>query len=389
MISLENTETAFKSKSNADLNRAVLLFRFIGNKSLVKIGTPLARLGLKIGGPFRSLIRSTIFRHFCGGENIRDCENTIVRLNNFKVKTILDYSVEGKELEEDFERTCEEILDTQDRAALDSKIPFNVFKLTGIARFGLLEKLSAGQELTEAEKIEFERIQQRLDRLCKKAAEVDRRLMMDAEESWIQPIMDDLALDMMRKMNREKPLIYATFQMYRHDRLELLMKWHQIAVNEGFHLGVKLVRGAYMEKERERAAQMGYPNPIQPNKEATDRDYNLALDFITDNIHRIGLVAGTHNEQSSIYLTSLQAKKNIPANDPNIYYSQLLGMGDHISFNLAEAGYNVAKYVPYGPVDDVLPYLIRRADENTSVAGQSSRELVLLTREKRRRSRRL
>lgn len=385
MVSFDNTEIAFESKSNTELMKAFWLFKFIGNKSMVRLSKPFAGIAVRIPFPFKYMIKETIFSHFCGGENIRDCETTIAHLSKYNVHTILDYSVEGKETEEDFERTTEEIIDTQERAAIDDAIPFNVFKLTGIARFALLENVSIGEKLTENEKHEFERVKERVERICKKANEVDRSVMMDAEESWIQPVMDELMLEMMKKYNTEKAIVYNTFQMYRHDRLNALKEMHGVAVKENFYLGVKLVRGAYMEKERKRAIEMNYASPIQKDKEASDRDYDAALLFIAKNIERIAVCVGSHNEESSMYMTKLMVENNIAKSSSNVYFSQLLGMSDHISFNLSRAGYNVAKYVPYGPVKDVLPYLIRRADENTSVAGQTSRELMLLNKEKKRR----
>jgi proline dehydrogenase len=385
MVSFDNTEIAFESKSNTELTKAYLLFKFIGNKSLVSLSKPFAGIAVRIPFPFKYMIKETIFSHFCGGENIRDCEATIAHLRKYHVHTILDYSVEGKETEADFDKTTDEIIDTQERAAIDDAIPFNVFKLTGIARFALLEKVSAGEKLTEIEQNELELVRERVERICKKAMEVDRSVMMDAEESWIQPIMDDLMLEMMLKYNKEKAIVYNTFQMYRHDRLSKLKEMHEKAVKHNFYLGVKLVRGAYMEKERKRASEMNYESPIQKDKTDTDKDYNDALEFIANNIARVAVCVGSHNEKSSMYMTELMEEFSIPKSSSNVYFSQLLGMSDHISFNLSKAGYNVAKYVPYGPVKDVLPYLIRRADENTSVAGQTSRELMLLNKEKKRR----
>lgn len=385
MLSFDNTEIAFKTRSDNELLKAWWLFSFIGKNSLVKLSKPLAGIAVKIGFPFTYLIKATIYEHFCGGESIRECEPTISKLHKLHVGTILDYSVEGKETEDDFERTAQEIIDTQERAAIDDRIPFSVFKLTGMARFALLEKLSSGAELNEAEKHEYERVHQRVERICKKAAEIDRCVMMDAEESWIQPIIDEIMLEMMRRFNKEKALIYTTFQMYRHDRLAELRKLHAIAIENDFVIGIKLVRGAYMEKERARALEMAYESPIQPNKEACDSDYNAALEFCIQHLDRISICAGTHNEASSMKLVELMHRNNVSKTDERVYFSQLLGMSDHISYNLSEAGYNVAKYVPYGPVKDVLPYLIRRAEENTSVAGQTSRELSLINSERQRR----
>ena len=388
MVSFDNTEIAFKSKSSAELRKAWWLFRLIGNNSLVKISRPFAGVAAALS-PTRYLIKQTIYAHFCGGETINECEGTINHLDQYNVGTILDYSVEGKQSEAVFDATADEIMATQERALKDDKVPFCVFKLTGLGRFALLEKASTEEMLTTDENQELERIKVRVERLCRKAFDSGRRLMLDAEESWIQPIMDKIILDMMRKYNTEKAVLYNTCQMYRHDRLAELKKWFGIAEQEGFYLGVKLVRGAYMEKERKRALEMNYPSPIQPDKASTDRNYNLAIDFIAAHYPKIAVCAGTHNEESSSKLAALMNQKNIASNSPQIYFSQLLGMSDHISFNLANEGYNVAKYVPYGPVSEVLPYLIRRAEENTSVAGQTSRELNLLTLEKERRKKRV
>lgn len=384
MISFDNTETAFKHKSNSELRKAWWLFKFIGNNKLVAFTKPFAGLAARIG-PTRWLIQETIYAHFCGGTSIRTCEKTIAHLAEYNVGTILDYSVEGKESEADFDHTCDEIEATQNRALLDDNVPFCVFKLTGLARFALLEKVSSGAALSEAEQHEFDHVRHRVERLCKKANEDGTRIMMDAEESWIQPVMDELMLEMMQKYNRERAVVYNTFQMYRHDRLEKLKALIETAKTQHFYAGVKLVRGAYMEKERKRAAELQYIDPIQPNKEATDSDYNKAIEFIAKNISHCAVCAGTHNEESSENLVKSMAESGIKPNDERIFFSQLLGMSDHISFNLAAAGFNVVKYVPYGPVKEVLPYLIRRAEENTSVAGQTSRELDLLTREKKRR----
>jgi len=384
MISFDNTETAFKHKSNSELRKALWLFKFIGNNRLVALSKPFAGLAARIGLT-RWLIQETIYAHFCGGTNIRTCEKTIAHLAAYHVGTILDYSVEGKESEADFDHTCDEIEATQNRALLDDNVPFCVFKLTGLARFALLEKVSNGATLSEAEQHEYTHVRHRVERLCKKAFDDGTRIMMDAEESWIQPVMDELMLEMMLKYNRERAVVYNTFQMYRHDRLEKLKALIETAKSQHFCAGIKLVRGAYMEKERKRAAELQYADPIQPNKQATDADYNEAIQVITHNIAHCAVCAGTHNETSSDFLVKQMQDKGIKANDQRIYFSQLLGMSDHISFNLAAAGFNVVKYVPYGPIKEVLPYLIRRAEENTSVAGQTSRELDLLTREKKRR----
>jgi proline dehydrogenase len=384
MISFDDTETAFKHKSNSELRKAWWLFTFIGNNRLVACSKPFAEIAARLA-PTRWIIQETIYAHFCGGTSIRNCEKTIANLAASHVGTILDYSVEGKESEADFDRTCDEIQATQNRALLDEHVPFCVFKLTGLARFTLLEKVSNGIELTESERHEFNNVRKRVERLCKKAFDDGTRIMMDAEESWIQQVMDDLMLEMMLKYNRERAVVYNTFQMYRHDRLAKLTELIDKAKSEKFTAGIKLVRGAYMEKERKRAAEQNYTDPIQANKVSTDNDYNAALRLMIENIQYCAFCAGTHNEESSALLVSLMIENKIQPGDERIYFSQLLGMSDHISFNLAASGYNIVKYVPYGPVKEVLPYLIRRAEENTSVAGQTGRELDLLTREKKRR----
>jgi proline dehydrogenase len=384
-LSFENTEVAFRHTSNADLKRAWWLFKLININFLVRMGPPITNFALKIGLPIKSIIRATIFKQFCGGETIAECDATIRNLNQGGVGTILDYSVEGEDEEAVFDETCQEIIRTINRANGDKAIPLTVFKVTGVGRFALLEKLDAKQTLTEAEQHEWQKVEKRVATICKKAHDLGIPVMIDAEESWIQKTIDELALAMMGLFNLEKPIVYNTYQMYRNDKLESLQEDHNTAVGLGFVLGAKLVRGAYMEKERRRAAEMGYTSPIQPNKQATDDDYNKALKYCVENIDWIAIVAGTHNEDSCRQLADLLDEYNIDHNNPHIYFSQLLGMSDNLSFNLADAEYNVAKYVPYGPVKAVLPYLFRRAQENTAIAGQMSRELSLISKEKKRR----
>jgi len=386
MKTFENTEIAFRSKNDADLNRAFWLFKIIGNPIIVKFGKWMTNFALSVKLPIDPIIKRTIFKQFCGGTTIQDCEQTIQQLSSFNIGTILDYSVEGKIKEEDFERTTDEIIATIERASKDTTIPYAVFKVTGIATFSLLEKANfIENELTENEKKSFASIVSRVDRICKSGFDCGIPVFIDAEESWIQDTIDRLAQTMMAKYNKGKAIVFNTIQMYRHDRLDFLVKViHDSQVN-GYHYGIKLVRGAYMEKERARATLMKYTSPIQPNKAATDKDYNKALSLILENFSNLSLCAGTHNEYSSELLTDLLKKFNLQKDDKRIYFAQLLGMSDHISFNLSSEGFNVAKYVPYGPIKEVLPYLLRRADENTSVAGQTSRELSLLAKEKARR----
>jgi proline dehydrogenase len=384
MISFENTENAFKSKSNAELRRSYWLFRLIGNPTLVKLGGGLGPVGLKLG--FKGLIKNTIFKQFVGGENINDCTATIEHLGRYNIGTILDYSVEGKESEKDFDNCLEETLATINKAQGDKNIPFCVFKVTGLARFELLEKVSAKTSLSQNENKEWERVRERVKRICAAAAAARQPIFIDAEESWIQDAIDGLANENMSQFNKTDTIVYNTYQLYRHDRLAYLQNSIDHAKKNGYRIGAKLVRGAYMEKERARALAMKYPSPIQPTKEATDRDYDHALRLCIDNIEHVSVCAGTHNEASSILLVKLMAEKKLKSDDKRVYFSQLLGMSDHISFNLSLGGYEVAKYVPYGPVEEVLPYLIRRAQENTSVKGQTGRELGLIIREKKRRA---
>ena len=384
-LSFENTEVAFRHSSNTDLKRAYWLFRIININFLVKIGPPITNFAMDIGLPIKSLIKATIFKHFCGGETIEECDNTIKKLSQGGVGTILDYSVEGEDDEQVFDHTRDEIILTIKRATGDKAVPITVFKVTGVGRFGLLEKLDTGAELSTAEEAEWKKMQARVLAICTKAYETGVPVMIDAEETWIQKTIDLLALNMMRKFNKDKAIVYNTYQLYRHDKLQSLKDDHNVAAAEGFILGAKLVRGAYMEKERKRAAEMGYECLIQPDKPSADRDYDAAVRFCVENVEKVAFVAGTHNENSCRLLADLLNEKNISHNHPHVYFSQLLGMSDNLSFNLADAGYNVAKYVPYGPVKAVLPYLFRRAQENTAIAGQMSRELGLIMKEKKRR----
>ncbi len=384
-VNFNNTEIAFKQKSDGDLKQAYWLFKIIGNNFLTNVGPPVANFMLQIGLPIQGIIKATIFKQFCGGETISGCEPTIQQLSIGNVGTILDYSVEGEDEESVFDFTCEEIIRTINRAEGDAKIPITVFKITGIGRFALLEKRDAKVPLSTSETEEFRRVKARCLKICQTSFDKNVPVMIDAEDSWIQDTIDELALEMMMKFNNERLLVYNTYQLYRHDKLADIKAGYLIAKEVGFILGVKMVRGAYMEKERDRAEEMNYLSPIQPDKASTDRDYDESLRFCIAHLDQIGLVCGTHNEESSKLLTELMAQNNLPNNHPHIYFAQLLGMSDNLSFNLANAGYNVAKYVPYGPIKAVMPYLFRRAQENTSVAGQTSRELTLIQSEKKRR----
>jgi proline dehydrogenase len=380
-----NSEIAFSGKSNADLTRAYWLFKAISSNLLVKIGPPITTFAMAIGLPVAPIIRATIFRHFCGGESIDACNNTIQELAKFKIGTILDYSAEGAETESSFDATTQETIATIERAKGDDKISFAVFKVTGIASITLLEKMDAGGSLSPAEQAAFKRVSDRMYEICKAAHGANVRIFIDAEESWIQKTIDALAFQMMAHFNKADAIVYNTYQFYRHDRLAAMQSAHEKLKAAGLYFGIKLVRGAYMEKERARAAAKNYEDPIQINKNASDAAYDSALDYCVANLADISICAGTHNENSSMHLVNLMAQHGIAANDRRVYFSQLLGMSDNLSYNLSEAGYNVAKYVPYGPVKKVLPYLFRRAEENTAIAGQMGRELSLIVAEQSRR----
>lgn len=385
MLSFDNTEVAFESKSNAELKRAHFLFNSIGKRWLVRLGKKFTSFAFGVGLPIKPIIKATIFKQFVGGESIADCENTIAALYKYGIGTILDYSVEGKESEASFDAAEQELLRAIAKAGEDKRVAFSVFKVSGLGRHHILEKKSQNKEFSDAEKQEWERIYKRVLSICEASSKNQRPIFVDAEESWIQPAIDELALDMMRKFNTHQCIVYNTAQLYRHDRLVFVKGIFELSQKENFISGFKLVRGAYMEKERERAANLGYEDPIQPNKEASDRDFDEALLFCVEHIDKMAICLGTHNENSSSKLAEEMRKRNIPPNHSHVYFAQLLGMSDHISYNLSKEGFNVAKYVPYGPVKEVLPYLIRRAEENTSVKGQTGRELSLIKRELSRR----
>ena len=385
IISFDDTEIAFQAKTNSELKKSYWLFKLVGNNVLVRWSPLLLRLALFLRLPILGIVKKTIFSQFCGGEFIKDCENNIRHLAKYRVKTILDYSVEGQDNEYEFDKVAREIIKTIERAKNDDNIPFAVFKISGLGRFNLLKKVSAKLSLNESEISEYKQVKERVRLICQKAHEYNVKIFIDAEESWIQDAIDGMATSMMRQFNGKKTIVYNTLQMYRWDRLAFLKQSYADAENGNYKLGLKIVRGAYMEKERTRANEYGYPSPIHLDKKSCDNDYDLALTYCINHIDKIAICAGTHNEVSSLKLTDLMLERNISKDDERIYFSQLLGMSDHISFNLANAGYNVVKYMPYGPVKKVIPYLIRRAQENTSISGQTSRELILIMKERERR----
>ena len=385
MIQFNNTEIAFKSKSKKELLHAKYLFKSIEKPWLVKFGSLMLVVAIFFKIPIKWILRP-VFNHFCGGETIFECESTILALGKNEIGSILDYSAEGNNKESDFEIVMLELLKVIESSKTNKNIPFAVFKLTGIARFALLEKLNSSQELNSEEMLEFEKLKLRIDNICNAAFQAELPVFIDAEERWIQNAIDMLVVQMMQKYNKQKAIVFNTLQMYRHDRIDFLKMNIEQAKAQQYFIGLKLVRGAYMEKERERAKNMGYLSPIHINKEYTDKDYDKALEICVAENNLISFCAGSHNEESNALLVSLISEKNIEKNDKNIYFAQLLGMSDHISYNLAHNGYNVAKYVPYGPLKSVMPYLIRRAQENTSIAGQTGRELNLIKDELKRRN---
>ncbi len=402
VISFDNTEFAFEYKSGKQLKKARFLFSLMGKPWLVKLGTRFAPWSVNVGLPVKGLIRNTIFSQFVGGETLAETAKVAKKLSEYHVQVILDYGVEGKEGEDNFDHACDEFIRVIDYAGTQTNIPFMSVKVTGFARFGLLEKLDtlmnshegtlmkrylkAIDSLPADEKEEWHRVRSRMIRVCETGAAKNIGVLIDAEETWIQDPVDALTILMMDTYNKEKVVVYNTLQHYRHDRLKFLKDSYEAAVERKFILGAKLVRGAYMEKERKRAEEKGYPSPIQPDKEATDRDYNAAVEFCIEHIDRIALMVASHNEQSNLLAAQLLQKKGLPLNHPHVHWSQLYGMSDNITFNLAHAGCGVSKYLPFGPIKDVLSYLMRRAQENTSVGGQTGRELRLIKKELERRS---
>ncbi len=384
-ISFENTEIAFAYKSDAELRKANFIFSLVNHPWISSLATASVKVALGMHLPIEGIIKKTVFDHFCGGESIDKAEQAIQKLEQFHVGAILDYSVEGEKSEVGFEATAEETLKTIEKAHKSSNIPFCVFKPTGLASAELLTKVQAKEKLSPEEESAYQRIINRFERICRKGFEYNIPIMIDAEDSWYQDPIDRIVLDLMKKYNKEKAIVYNTYQLYRTAGLPNLRDHFHEAVMNNVFFGAKLVRGAYMEKERDRAEKMGYADPIHPNKEATDDAFNKALAFCIDNKQRISVMCGSHNDYSNYYLTVLMEKHSMVPGDNRVWFAQLFGMSDNISFNLAKAGYNVVKYLPYGPVRSVMPYLFRRAAENTSVAGQSSRELTLIRKELQRR----
>lgn len=381
----ENSERAFILKTDSELERAYFLFKMISKEPLVRIGTAMTKFALNASLPVEGLIRSTVFDHFCGGVNEQDCLTVVDKLYGAGVSSVLDYSVEGKSDNDQLDNCLKKVMELTDFAEHKEAMPISVFKPTGFGHFEVYEKITAGATLSQEEQGKWERIKKRFETICQKASDTNVEILIDAEESWMQDAADTLVAAMMKKYNTDKVLIYNTLQCYRWDRLDYLKKLHAQAKAEGFKIGIKLVRGAYMEKENERAEQKKYPTPICASKAETDANFNTVMRYIFKHLDDIAVFLGTHNEESSLLAMELMKEYEVAPRDTRVWFGQLYGMSDHISFNLAAQGYNVAKYIPFGPVKDVMPYLIRRAEENTSVAGQTNRELELIKKEKKRR----
>ncbi len=384
-ISFSDTATAFSYKSVQELKKSYLLFLSINNPLLSKVGANIMKFALKVKLPVKGIIRKTVFAQFCGGESIDQCDRTIAKLAEYNVKTILDFAAEGDSDALNYDHAVSEILKTVNKASGNPNIPFSVFKPTALASKVLLEKIQSGKELSTQEKSELENIRKRFDLIAKACAQNSVQLYIDSEDSFYQDPIDMLVYELMEKYNRQKVVVFNTYQMYRKKMLQNLIKANELGLKKGYKVGAKLVRGAYMEKERERAEKNGYEDPIMPDKLSTDQQYDEALRYCVENIDNMELCSGSHNENSNYRLVELMEKNRLNPGDARIYFAQLFGMSDHISFNLSKAGYNVVKYVPYGPVQTVMPYLFRRAEENTSIAGQSSRELELIRKETKRR----
>ncbi len=384
-IDFSNTALAFQAQSDARLLRTYWLFRVIDSPFLTKVGPPLLNFGFRVGLPVKGVVKKTLYQLFAGGETLQETAGRSEELMAYGVRTILDYSVEGEKTEDGFEETKRQIIQTLVHGSRHEAVAFSALKVTGLASMELLTNIQAGKALSASEQEAYQLVRNRLREIAEAARQHQVPVFIDAEDSWIQDVIDGLAEELMEEFNQEKPLIWTTTQHYRHDRLAYLRGLIGRSRQRGYLLGVKLVRGAYLEKENSRAEDMGYPTPMQPNKAATDRDYNEALRLCVANIEHVAVCAGTHNEESSSLLAQLLQQKGLPANHPHVWFAQLLGMSDHISFNLGHGGYNAAKYLPFGPVKAVMPYLIRRAEENTSVAGQASREVALLHQEVLRR----
>jgi proline dehydrogenase len=401
-ISFDNTEIAFAYKSDKDLKHSHWLYRLMAKPWLVNLGTRLAPWSIRVGLPVKGLIRKTISRQFIGGETLEQTVPVAKKLAKYNVEVILDYAVEGKEGEHNYEHACDEFIRVINFAATQPNVPFMSVKVTGMARFALMEKIhelmnssvadslikryaAALEQLPSEEQNEWQKVVERIIRICKAADKANVGFLVDAEETWIQGPLDALTMLMMDEYNKTKLVVWNTLQMYRHDRLEFLYNSYEAAKERSFLLGMKLVRGAYMEKERKRAQEKGYASPIYPNKDATDKGFNDAVRFCIDHLEQTGIMIATHNDYSNMLGVELIQQKGLPLNHSHVHFSQLYGMSDNITFNLAKAGCHVSKYLPFGPIRDVVPYLMRRAQENTSVGGQTSRELNLVETEIKRR----
>ena len=384
-MNFQNTEIAYKLKSNKQLLKTLFIFRLISSRTLVSVFTKIISLSLKLNLPISGILNRTVFKQFCAGIDEKDSIQVVKKLKKLNVNSYMHYASEGIESEKDFDNNFKIIIRTINITKKNTALPFTVFKASSLGKFNLFEKKSAGSALSEIEKQLWNKTIDRIKSCCNHAASQNVRIFIDAEESWIQPIIDEIAESLMEKFNQEKAIIFTTLQMYRKDRLKYLKKIFQNSIKKEYKLGIKLVRGAYMEKENERAYKNGLPSPIFENKIQTDLSFNSALDLILLKIEKCDLFVGTHCEKSIKKILKWMKEKKIANGYSKIWFSQLFGMADHISFNLAFQGYQVVKYVPYGPIKEVVPYLIRRAEENTSVNSQLSKEIYLIKKEMKRR----
>ena len=386
IVDFNNSEIAFNNKSDKDLKQTFWLFKMMSKAKIVQLGSLAGLWAVKLHFPFvKTIIKKTIFNQFCGGENLMDCQDAIDHLYKYNTLTILDYGAEGKSSEEELNSVSEELVRAIELAAANESVPVVSVKLSALADNELMAKVQKGDALTSGEERDFELLKTRIDNICGRAADLGVGVFIDAEESWIQITIDNIVYDLMERYNKEKAIVYQTYQLYRHDKLEEIKRDHKTALENGYFLGAKLVRGAYMDKERERAQEKGYPSPIHEDKESTDNDFNLGIKYCVENYETMASCCASHNAYSNQYQAELIAEMGLDRSHPHLNFSQLYGMSDFITFNLAEAGYNVGKYVPYGPIEEVIPYLIRRAQENSSVTGEMGRELEQVTKEMKRR----
>lgn len=376
------SDSAFSHYSISQLRRTKVLFKILQNPLVSWFSGFVPHIPILLRLPFvKSLIKHYIFSHFCGGEDWKEVHQSALKLQKQNILSSLDYSVECKQTEQDYETTKKVLLNVLEEAKNLSHIPFCVLKITGLGRFALLEKIHNGQTLSDNEKAEWQRVQSRFDSICEKAVDCNTKLLVDAEESWIQKPIDNIVKRAMKRHNQNEPMIYNTYQLYLKAKYEQLKTDWEKAKEKGYILGSKLVRGAYMEKETKRAVKMHLPNPIQPSKAKCDQDFNDSLKFCLKHIDDFGIYIGTHNIESTQKARQLMQEYGIAKSDERVFFSQLLGMREILSYELAQQDYLVSKYTPFGKIAEVIPYLLRRIQENSSVKDQLNDEIKVITRE--------